>query len=108
MMGKQKKSLLAISVQRARLKIKCAFKSRILDINAHAGLTVSFNKINALETIGRNEKPKLAQGQTETCLKRAVWHKNIRTNEVNPGFSELLNTTVWEFFNEAFGKQQFS
>lgn len=48
MMGKQKKTLLAISVQWARLKTNRAFKSQILDINAHAGFTVSFNKINTL------------------------------------------------------------
>lgn len=70
---KQKKSLFAISAQWVRLKIKWLCRACILDGGTEAALTRSFNKINTLQTLGRNEKLTSAHRQTGTCSKCAMY-----------------------------------
>lgn len=74
-MRKQKKSLFAISAQWVRLKIKCLCRASIRDGDTEAALTRSFNKINTLQTLGRNENPTSARRQTGTCLKCVMYER---------------------------------
>lgn len=69
MMGKQKKSLLAISVQRVRLEINVPFRAGIVDANTDAGLTTSSNNVITLKTLGRDEKPMSARKTERNMLK---------------------------------------
>lgn len=104
MMGKQKKSLFAISAQWVRLEIKCAFQSWQPGCkHGDACLTMSARKMNALKTLGRNEKSMSAYEQTETCLKYTDFCFDIRKRhhkESKLGYSELLNKAVWEFVSK--------
>lgn len=69
MMGKQKKSLLAISVQRVRLEINVPFRAGIVDANTDAGLTTSSNNVITLKTLGGDEKPMSAKKTERNMLK---------------------------------------
>lgn len=69
MMGKQKKSLLAISVQRVRLEINVPFRAGIVDANTDAGLTTSSNNVITLKTLGGDEKPMSAKKPERNMLK---------------------------------------
>lgn len=69
MMGKQKKSLLAISVQQVRLEINVPFRAGIVDANTDAGLTTSSNNVITLKTLGRDEKPMSAKKPERNMLK---------------------------------------
>lgn len=69
MMGKQKKLLLAISVQWVRLEINVPFRAGIVDANTDAGLTTSSNNVITLKTLGGDEKPMSAKKTERNMLK---------------------------------------